>query len=247
MKLCLQAGKHVLCEKPFTINATQAAECVALARQKQLFLMEAMWMKFIPAVQQAMDWVADGRLGDIRLVQGHFSWPVPYDSNSRIYDPALAGGALLEMGIYPATLAHMVLGKPDTMLAHAHLCETGVDDLNTAVWVYNHGAQAVLTSSQQLFRPGEIFITGTKGYLKLHHLFFRSEKLTLQLGWDGEAEVIQLPLEGNGYEYQVRHVQNCIRAEKIESEVVRWSDTIEIMGLLDQMRADWGLKYPDEM
>ena len=245
MKLCLNAGKHVLCEKSLTVNAAEAEECMALAKEKGLFLMEAMWMKFMPSIQQMQAWIADGRIGTIRLLQANFAFNIPFDPNGRLYDPNLAGGALLDMGIYPSTLAHLVLGKPERILSAAHLGQTGVDELNTAIWEYADGAQAVLMSTQRLERPCDAFIIGSKGYIKLHEYFWFSQKLTLKQSGQ-EAEVMQVPYEGNGYGYEVREVHDCLRAGKLESAVVTHADTLEIMTLLDEIRAQWGLVYPNE-
>jgi predicted dehydrogenase len=245
MKLCLNAGKHVLCEKALTVNAVEARECLALAQEKGLFLMEAMWMKFIPAIRQVQARVANGRIGNIHLVQPHFSFNIPYDPNGRLYDPALAGGALLDMGIYPATLAHMFLGKPDKILSAAHFGETGVDELNAAIWQYDRGAQAIITSSQRLERPCDAYITGSQGYIHLHENFWHTQTVTIKQS-GSEPEVIQIPYEGNGYGYEVREVHDCLRAGKLESAVVSHADTLEIMTLLDEMRGQWGLVYPSE-
>lgn len=245
MKLCLNAGKHVLCEKPLTVNAAQAKECLDLAQEKGLFLMEAMWMKFIPAIRQMQKWVANGRIGTIYLVQANFAFNIPFNPQGRLYDPALAGGALLDMGIYPATLAHLVLGKPDQILSAAHFGETGVDELNSAIWQYDRGAQAILLSTQRLERPCNAFITGSQGYIKLHKNFWHSQTLTLKQS-GSKPEVVQMPYEGNGYGYQVREVHDCLRAGKLESAVVTHADTLEIMTLLDEMRGQWGLVYPEE-
>lgn len=245
MKLCLNAGKHVLCEKPLTVNAAQARECLNLAKEKGLFLMEAMWMKFIPAIQQVQAWVKDGRIGPIRLLQANFAFNIPFNPQGRLYDPALAGGALLDMGIYPATLVHLLLGKPERILSAAYLGETGVDELNTAIWQYADGAQAVLTSTQRLERPCDAFITGSQGYIHLHENFWHSQQLTLKQNGQA-AETVQIPYEGNGYGYQVREVHDCLRAGKLESAVVSHADTLQIMTLLDEMRGQWGLIYPFE-
>lgn len=245
MKLCLNAGKHVLCEKPLTVNAAEARECMALAQEKGLFLMEAMWMKFIPAIRRMQEWVENGRIGPIRLLQANFAFNIPFNPNGRLFDPALAGGALLDMGVYPATLAHWVLGKPERILSAAHLGETGVDELNTAIWEYADGAQAVLTSTQRLARPCDAFITGTQGYIKLHENFWHCQTVTIQQH-GSEPETVQIPYEGNGYGYQVREVHDCLRAGKLETAVVPHTDTLEIMTLLDAMRAQWGLVYPSE-
>ena len=245
MKLCLNAGKHVLCEKPLTVNAAQAQACMALAKEKGLFLMEAMWMKFMPAIRQMQKWVQNGRIGSIHLVQANFAFNIPFDPKGRLYDPELAGGALLDMGVYPATLVHLVLGKPDRILSAAQLGETGVDELNTSIWQYDQGAQAVLLSTQRLERPCDAFITGSKGYIKLHENFWHCRTVTIKES-GSKPEVVQIPYEGNGYGYQVREVHDCLRAGKLESEIVTHADTLEIMTLLDEMRAQWPLVYPGE-
>ena len=129
-------------------------------------------MKFIPAVRQMQKWVANGRIGTVRLVQANFAFNIPFNPHGRLFDPELAGGALLDMGIYTSTLAHLVLGKPARILSDARLGETGVDELNTSIWEYADGTQAVLTSTQRLERPCDAFITGTQGYIKLHENFW---------------------------------------------------------------------------
>ncbi|MEZ4591131.1 MAG: Gfo/Idh/MocA family oxidoreductase [Chloroflexota bacterium] len=245
MKLCLNAGKHVLCEKPLTVNAAEAQECMALAQEKGLFLMEAMWMKFMPSIKQVQKWVGNGRIGTIRLVQANFAFNIPFDPNGRLYDPNLAGGALLDMGIYPATLAHLLLGKPARILSAAHLGQTGVDELNTSIWEYADGAQAVITSTQRLERPCDAFIVGTEGYIYLHANFWHCQTVTIK-PHGGQPETVQMPYEGNGYGYEVREVQDCVRAGRLESAVVTQADTLEIMTLLDEMRVQWGLVYPNE-
>ncbi|WP_420641723.1 Gfo/Idh/MocA family protein [Candidatus Leptofilum sp.] len=245
MLLCLNAGKHVLCEKALTVNAAEAEACLALAKEKGLFLMEAMWMKFIPSIQQVLAWVANGRIGNIHYVHAHFSFNIPYNPQSRLYDPALAGGALLDMGIYPATLAHLLLGKPDRILSAAHMGETGVDELNAAIWHYNRGAQAILSSSQRLERPCDAIITGSRGYIHLHENFWHNQTVTVK-EHGGQPETIHIPYEGNGYSYEVHEVHNCLRASKLESDVVPHADTLEIITLLDEMRQQWGLVYPQE-
>lgn len=247
MKLCLNAGKHVLCEKPLTINSAQAEECIALAKEKNLFLMEAVWTRFIPAIQQAQAWINEGRIGDVRLVQADFTYRVPFDLKGRLFNPELAGGALLDMGIYPVTLAHLVLGVPQKVISYAHLAVTGVDDLNSMIFVYDNGATATLNSSHVLNKPMEAYITGTKGYIKVHDQFFHPQALTIQTDDDPEPITVEIPYDSNGYIHEVREVHACLRAGKIESEIMPWSNTLEIMKLMDDMRAQWGIIYPQEM
>jgi predicted dehydrogenase len=246
MLLCLNAGKHVLCEKPITINAAQAEECIALARQKGLFLMEAMWTRFIPAILAFNDWLSKGELGEVRLVQADFSIIKPYDPHHRLYDPYLGGGALLDLGVYPVSFAHMILGTPDQMISHAHLGETNVDELATMIFIYNGGQSAVLTTSQRLASPVEALVVGTEGYARVHHQFYRAQRFSVKIGEEGEEQVFDYPYESNGYIHEVRAVQDCLRAGKLESDLMPLDESLTIMRLMDELRAAWGVYYPGE-
>lgn len=244
MQLALEAGKHVLCEKPFTINAEEARRSIAIARARGLFLMEAMWMRYLPAIRQASQWIREGAIGELRLVEACFAMPIPYDPQHRLYNPDLGGGALLDMGIYPISLAVMLLGLPDTVLSRASMGETGVDELNTTIFGYTNGASAVLISTQRLFKPNEAYIVGTGGYIKIHNRFFRATRLTLD---DGEKELtVERPFESNGYVHQIREVHACLRAGELESSIMPLDESLAIMALMDRIRAQWGLVYPGE-
>jgi dihydrodiol dehydrogenase / D-xylose 1-dehydrogenase (NADP) len=246
MLLCLNAGKHVLCEKPLTINAAQAEECISLARQKGLFLMEAMWMRFLPAIRALNERLGEGDLGDIRLVQANFSIPVAFDPKHRLYDPYLGGGALLDLGIYPISFTHMLLGTPDRMLSHAHLGETGVDELATIIFAYDGGQSAVLTTSQRLVQPVEALVVGTAGYARVHHPFFRGQRFSVKIGPEGEEQVFEHPYESNGYIHEVRAVGDYLRAGKLESDLIPLDESLAIMRLMDELRMAWGVYYPGE-
>lgn len=243
MHLCLNAGKAVLCEKAFTLNAKEAETCIQLARDKQLFLMEAMWTRFLPAIVQLQQWVDEGQIGDIRLIQGDFCVNFPYDANHRIYKRELGGGALLDLGIYPISLTTMLLGLPDKVLSYAHLAPTGVDELNTMNFIYEHGASALLTSSSRINRPVDALIAGTKGYIKIHAPFFRPSTLTLHL--DGrEPKNFEYPFLSNGYIYEVEEVHRCLEAGLLESSTMSLDESLALMRLMDGLRAQWGVTYP---
>jgi predicted dehydrogenase len=245
MLLCLNAGKHVLCEKAFTLNARQAAQCIALARQKRLFLMEAMWMRFFPAMAQVRRWLQAGVIGDVRLLQADFCFHLPFDPGHRLYDPALGGGALLDLGIYPLSLATMVLGFPQRVLGHAHLGRTGVDELDTMLLIYDQGATASLACSMRVYRPREAVIAGTAGTIRVHDIFFRPQRLTLQrLGQ--EPETVDVPYRGNGYVHEVEEVQRCLAAGKTESDLMPLDETLGLMRLMDALRRQWSVTYPGE-
>jgi predicted dehydrogenase len=245
MLLCLHAGKHVLCEKAFTLNAGQASECIALARRKNLFLMEAMWMRFFPAMVQVRKWLHQGVLGEIRLVQADFFLHRPFDPQHRHYNPELGGGSLLDLGIYPLSLATMVLGFPQKIHSHAHLSPTGVDELAAIVMTYENGAAALLASGLRVYKPREAFILGTKGYIKVHDTFFMPDRLTLEL--DGERPLARhCPSTGSGYIHEVEEVHACLRAGKTESSIMPLAETLKMMELMDGLRAEWGVRYPGE-
>jgi predicted dehydrogenase len=246
LKLCLNAGKHVLCEKAFTLNAEQAAECIALAQEKKLFLMEAMWTRFLPAIQHLRQLVSDGRLGQIRLVEADFCFEREYDPAHRLYNPDLGGGALLDLGIYPLAFTTMLLGLPDKVHSHAHLAPTGVDELDHMLLVYEAaGATASLACSMGLVRPREALVAGTAGYIRVHDSFHQAQTMTVAL--HGRVpETIHLPYSGNGYYHEVAEVHRCLRAGKLESEHMPLSETLALMQLMDSLRASWGVKYPQE-
>lgn len=245
MMLCLDAGKHVLCEKAFTLNAREAEACIARARERRLFLMEAMWMCFFPAMAQVRQWVAEGRIGDIRLFTADFCADIPYEKAPRLYEPNLGGGALLDLGVYPLTLATSLLGLPEKMISQAQMGAHGVDELDTMLLSYATGAKAALACSMRVYKPREAFIVGTNGYIKIHEIFFRPAQLTLQVRGRPPQEIV-LPFRGNGYVHEVEHVQAMLRTGRMESD--RWplAQTLQVMRLMDRLRADWGLVYPGE-
>ncbi|GAB4574869.1 MAG: Gfo/Idh/MocA family oxidoreductase [Anaerolineae bacterium] len=245
MLMCLEAGKHVLCEKAFTLNARQAQECIDLARRKGLFLMEAMWMRFIPAIAQVRDWVAANQIGDVRLISADFCFPLAYDPAHRLYDPALGGGALLDLGIYPISFTTMLLGLPDQMTGHAHLSPTGVDEMDTFTFVYDSGASAQLSCSMRLAKPQEAIVAGTEGYIRVHEPFFRPDRLTLAIAGQ-EPQTVTRPFSGNGYAHEVAEVHACLRTGRTESAIMPLDETLALMRLMDDLRADWGVRYPGE-
>jgi dihydrodiol dehydrogenase / D-xylose 1-dehydrogenase (NADP) len=243
--LALEHGKHVLCEKAFSINADQAQEMVDVARSKNLFLMEAMWTRFIPAVVQLREWLNSGAIGTPRLLNANFCAKLSTDPNGRIYNKALGGGTLLDMGIYPVSFAVMAFGLPDEVHSYANIGHTGVDEMETIIFRYNDGRTATLNASVSFSTPRTAFIAGTEGYITLPESFHSPESVTLVK--QGEpAQTLSMPLAHNGFEYQVEEVHACLRAGKTESAVMPLDESIAIMRLNDSLRASWGLKYPEE-
>jgi predicted dehydrogenase len=248
--LCLNAGKHVLVEKPFAMNARQAQAMIDLAREKGLFLMEAMWTRFLPSIVQVRQWIAEGAIGDVRLLRASFAFKVPVDPTHRLFAPELGGGALLDVGIYPISLASMILGTPKTIRSTAHLGETGVDEHSAYMFGYDDGKTAFLASGVHLAMPVEAEIFGTEGYIKLHRSWYNTTTLTLATPTDDKdrfnEQLLHLPTRGNGYEYEAMEVAACLRAGKTESAIMSLDETLSIMHTLDTIRAQWGLAYPNE-
>lgn len=245
MQLCLAAGKHVLCEKPLTLNAAQAAAAAESAQRHGRFLMEAVWMRFLPAVEQVRRWVADGAIGAVRLIQADFCFHRPFDPTHRLYDPALGGGALLDLGIYPLSLATMLLGFPQAVHGQAQIGRTGVDEVNAITLTYADGALAQLTASMTLDRPREAFVLGSRGAIRLHDPFFRPDRLTLHQ-YGRAPEEHHIPFHANGYPHEVEEVHACLRAGLTESPRLPLAETVRLLALMDELRAQWGVVYPDE-
>ncbi len=241
--LCLNAGKAVLCEKPFCINRAQAEEVIHVATQNKRFLMEAMWTRFIPAVQQATTWIREGAIGEVRMVQASFGFR---DHEDKLFDPALGGGSLLDVGIYPITLAHLAFGKsPARIESMAWRGRGGVDEQAGMLLGYEGGGIAVLASAIQTQTPHEAFIMGTEGMIRLHDTFWNATQVSL-VPAEGAPTTLNFPHACNGYEYEAQEAHACLRAGRLESETMPHRVTLEILDSLDSIRAQWGLSYPME-
>jgi len=177
--LCLTAGKAVLCEKPFTLNAKEAKEVIELAREKNLFCMEAMWTRFLPVVQHARQLLHDGLIGEIKMFTASFGIMIPPQPLDRHYNPQLGGGALLDIGVYPISLSHYFLGTPASLSSQVFMGNTQVDEQSSLVFHYDNGALATLSSSFLTQLANEIIIAGTQGEIKIHAPIYRPEQLTL--------------------------------------------------------------------
>lgn len=243
--LCLKSGKGVLCEKPFALNRAQVEEMIAVAEEEQVFLMEAMWTRFIPAVQQAMSWITEGAIGDVRMVQASFGFRWDAPEGAALFDPAMGGGSLLDVGVYPITLAHMAFGgSPTVVQSIPTLGRNGVDEQAGILFGYDNGGLAVLSSAIMTDTPYDAYIMGTKGMIKLHDSFWNASKVSIRRGGDDvEPEIHEFPLMCNGFEYEAREAQECLRSGKLQSDVMSHEITLEVIDILDGLRKEWGLEY----
>ena len=242
---CLRAGKAVLCEKPFTVNSEELEEIIQFARDKKLFLMEAMWTRFLPPIVKVREWIASGKIGEVRLVKADFGFRAPWDPDWRLLNPALGGGALLDVGIYPVSFAAMIFGtKPEKILSTAHIGETGVDEQFSIIMSYPSGKTATLNGSIRVGLTNEAYIHGTEGYIRIPS-FLSAKSATLYKG-NEEVETFNDDRESAGYAFEIEEVGRCLNQGFVESSVIPLDESLEIIKLMDHIRGQWGLKYPFE-
>lgn len=243
--LCLNHNKPVLCEKAFAINSRQAKEMIALARERKVFLMEALWTKFLHHYKKLNELISNGTLGDIKTVLVNFGFKVGENFPPRLLDPSLGGGTLLDIGIYNVFMALSVLGKPDIIEASMIPSATNVDEQLSVLFKYKNGAAASLFSSFLTNLPTQAEICGTKAGVTLTTRFYEpSAKIELYNEVKGERQIIAVEKsEGWGYHYEARHVNDCLRKGLTESPVMTHADTLLLMETLDAIRNFAGIRY----
>ena len=243
--LCLKAGKHVLCEKPFAVNAKEAKLMIDCARENNLFLMDAFWTRYFPAMAKLRQLVAEKVIGDVMLVTADFGGRGPVVPEKRHFNPDLAGGAMLDVGSYCIQFASMIYGKPPTdIVSQVAIGETGVDELSVLVFKYSDYEMATLTSAIRLSTPHEARVMGTEGYIAIPNFWHPSELTVVRSGQ--APEILRFPYEGEGFQFEAIEVGQCIRAGLTESPVYPLDETLTIMETMDRIRADWGMRYPFE-
>ncbi|WP_051415783.1 Gfo/Idh/MocA family protein [Nocardiopsis sp. CNT312] len=231
----LRAGKHVLVEKPMAMNAQQASEMVAAARTQGRFLMEAMWTRFLPAYRLARELVADGAIGPLRSLTAEFGFSAPYDPAHRLFDPALGGGALLDVGVYPLALASHFLGDLTVVGATRHLSPDHTVDTHTDVLVRGaDGASAALRCATRSAMPNRAVLVGEEGWLELDRSWAPTEVVLHRRG--GEPEAFQRPWRANGYEYEAEEVARCVARGELESPDMPWEESLRLARLVDRIR-----------
>ena len=243
--LCLEAGKHVLCEKAFALNAAQSERMIACAAERGLVLREALWTRFLPAVVRARELIEAGTLGEVRLIQADFGFRAESDPASRLFAPELAGGTLLDLGIYPLQLAFMVCGQPVEILTAANLGATGVDEESAIILRHASGALSVMACSFLVNTPREATIIGTKGRLTLRHPWWGATRFTLQVG-EGPEEDFEHPHRGGGYTHEAEAFMDLVRTGNPASDLMPLDETLALMRTMDAIRERWGLRYPGE-
>jgi predicted dehydrogenase len=240
----IEAGKAVLCEKPFAINAQQARRMVEAARANGVFLMEAMWSRFLPAYRALGDVLGEGRIGEPLVVEADLGFPLPVMPDYRLFDRSLGGGALLDLGIYPVQLCTLVLGVPEHVLSDGVVGETEVDELVAAVLHHPAGGLGVVKASIRVPLACGARIAGTDGWIELPPFMHCPE--WIGIGGTGPVERIDAAFEGEGLRFQVEEVHRCLADGTMESSVMPLDETVAIAGVLDAIRAPLGVVYPGE-
>lgn len=244
--LCLQHTKAVLCEKPFAMNRGQAAEMIRIAKEKKVFLMEALWTKFHPHYIKMQEMVGQGLLGEIKSVLVNFGFKPTHPVPARLFDQALGGGTLMDIGIYNVFIAMSVLGKPDHIDAVMTPSSTGVDEQCAVLFRYKNGALAQLFSTFSSNLATEADICGTAGRIRLTSRFYDTSS-AVEFFPEGVDSKQIIPIEkeqGFGYQYEARHVNKCLRNGLTESPVMSFADTILLIEMLDEIRKIAGINYP---
>ena len=242
-EIFLNAGKHVLCEKPVCINAKDAEALLASAKRAGVFVMEAMWTRFLPAIAEAKRIAESGEIGEIRGVSADFCYSLLPEEEPKIYQNDMAGGSLLDVGIYGLNFAAIFLGNsPESITATADV-SLGVDCHTSILMKYKSGAIASVSSAINVLKPETAYVYGTGGYIELPH-FFGAQEIIVSV--NGEGRCISRKSIGEGFEEEIYEACRCIRQGKNESDVMPMRESITILKQMDRIRGEIGLKYPGE-
>jgi dihydrodiol dehydrogenase / D-xylose 1-dehydrogenase (NADP) len=243
--LCLNAGKPVLCEKPLTVNAAESKKLIETSNAKNVFLMEALWTRCLPIYNQVRQWLETGVIGDVRFLNSTFGFVAPKAEDDRWLNPELAGGTLLDMGIYPISVSQWVIRQePQSFSVQSLLGKTGVDELTAVTLKYPNGVVSQFISNFLVQNTNDFFIYGTQGHIRIHPNYWGASDATLVT--KGQELTVSKPLAGGGFEYETEEAMRCIRAGLLESPNMPHAETLATMELMDKIRAEIGLKYPFE-
>lgn len=242
-RAALAAGKHVLCEKAFALDVRQARRMVAAARSADRFLMEAMWSRFLPPYRKLRELLEAGAVGGPQMVEADFGFRADFDSTHRLFDLAQGGGALLDLGVYPLQLCAMVLGPPDRVVADGVVSETGADEVVAAILHHEGGGIGVAKAATRALLSCTARITGTDGWIELPAFMHCPESLVLHSS--GGVETIDTSWEGDGIRFEIEEVHRCLSAGVRESSVMPLDESVALMEVLDEIRAQLKVEYPE--
>jgi predicted dehydrogenase len=240
--LCLSHGKAVLCEKPFGMNTHEVRAMIREATDRKVFLMEALWTRFIPGIEKVLALLASDTIGEIQYIRADFGFVGDDDPGKRLFNKSLGGGSLMDVGIYPVFLSLLLLGVPEKIRAMASFTHTGVDRVCGMLFDHKDGKKAMLESSITTNTPTEAMIFGSKGSIKLHRRFFHTDTITITRS-DNTEETIHMPLTGTGYYYEILEVMHCLSRHKTQSSKMTHAMSLDLIQTLDRVRSEIGLVY----
>ncbi len=244
--MALNAGKPVLCEKPLCVNGDQVDQLISCAKNNDVFLMEAMWTRCLPVMRKVKDWVDAGKIGEIKQVKASFGFNAALNPEGRLFSPELAGGSLLDVGVYVVALTQRFFpGAPKSIKATAEIGSTGVDEQCSMLLQYDSGALAIIDSAVRCQTDSTAFIFGSEGSIRIEGPFWCTTKATLRIG-DNE-EVFEQAHKANGFEYEAEEVARCVRAGEKESPLITHADSVQVMAIMDEVRKQISLSYPFEL
>lgn len=247
VKAVLEAGKHVLCEKPFTVNAAEMSLLMDLASERELFMMEAMWTRFLPAMFYVRELLKDNVVGKIKQIRATFGFQFPFDREHRLYNPRLAGGALLDAGIYPLSFANMVMKeKPAEIRALAEIGSTGIDEQSTFIFRYRTGTLALLNATINAPVVSRAEIIGTGGRIIIPDKFLGADEVLLELN-GSDPVVREFPFdEKKGFQFEIAAASEAIRKGEVETEIMPVSDTLQLMETIDEIKDQLDIVYEND-
>jgi len=248
---CFKAGKPVLCEKPFAINAKETQEMIEAAKKADLFLMEAMWSRFLPVMKTVRQWLKEGRIGKVKYLRADHGFLFE-DHSTRQFDRKAGGGAMMDLGVYALAFASMVLGyEPCTINSVAAIGDTQVDEQSVITLLYPGSEIAILSCTMLAETPQEAWIVGDEGFIRIKKAFMNADTVTLEMEsklTDDPTivEEINITIDGPGYRYEAEEAMRCLQQGKKESDIMPLKETLGIMNIMDTVRKQWGLTYPGE-
>lgn len=245
--LALNAGKHVLLEKPFTLNASEARSLFALAEQNGLVLLEAMWTRFVPHMVRVREIIQSGTIGEVQTLIADHNQKLPSDPEHRLNSLALGGGALLDLGVYPVSFAQDLFGSPTSIYALGRMSPTGVDRQNSAILGYRGGQQAILQSALDTEGPNTAVILGTEGWIAIDPVWHDAAFFTVFDNDEHVVERFETPVNGRGMHFQALELQRLVRGGLLNGSIMPPQDTMAVLEIMDEMRRQMGLVYPQEL
>ncbi|WP_299162918.1 Gfo/Idh/MocA family oxidoreductase [uncultured Eudoraea sp.] len=242
--MAMNEGRNVLCEKPMGINRGEVERMIASARKNNVFLMEALWSRFNPSIRKVKNLIDEGIIGEVGYLHADFAfYALDKDINGRLLNPALAGGSLLDIGIYPIFLAYLILGFPEKIMASSKIYKTGVDIQTSMIFEYSN-AQAILYSGLTSNSEMKAEISGSEGTVFLTPRWHEAQEYSVEK--NDKLEKVQLPTRGKGYEYEIVEVHQCLRNGKLESDLWSLKNTYDLIRIMDNIRKQTGVVFPFE-